>query len=125
MPPAEQNQVAERRRPALRPVLDVVPIASRRPAPGEAAVPVAGRQRPAQGGRDGARAAADVQDLTGRSVPHRHGRGVAGQPAGRFRGDVDAARFIEGRLAPGGGREDRAAGPRRLGSAGHGPERQY
>ena len=114
MAPAQQHQVRQRCLPAVRPVAHVVRIAPGCPAAGEAAVPVAGGQRAPQGRRDGARAAAHAENLAGRTVPHRDLRGVAGQPPGRLGTDVDAARLVERRLAAGGGRDDRAAGPRRL-----------
>jgi hypothetical protein len=43
-----------------------------------------------QAGRDGAGAAADVEHPAVRGVPHHHPRRVAGQPPGRFRGNVGA-----------------------------------
>ena len=59
---------------------------------GEPALPVADGQRPAQGGRDGAGPAADIEHLPVRTVPHLDGGGVTGDPPDGLGRDVDAAR---------------------------------
>ncbi len=102
MPPAQQDEVVERCRPAVRPVLHVVRVGAPRLAAGKAAVPVPRRQRPAQRRRDGPGPAANIEHLAGWAVVHRDGRGVARQTPGRLRGDVDAASLVEHRLAAGG-----------------------
>ena len=103
MPPAQQDQVVERCRPAVRPVLHSG--ARRCAAPGSRG---SGSARPAPPAPGAARArwsgsgGQHVEHLAGRAVVHRDGRGVARQPPGRLGGDVDAASLVEHRLAAAG-----------------------
>ena len=123
-----------RRRPLWRgslrryrhnPDIGIVTIAADVAAAREPALPVAGRQRPAQGRRDGPGAAADVEDLAAGAVAHADGGRVAGHAPGGFRGDMDAARLVQHGLVAGGwrggwgGRRGRrpARAPRGTGSA--------
>jgi hypothetical protein len=99
MAPAQQDQILELGRPAIGPVPDVMRVALTRGAPGEAAAPVAGGQRPADGRWDGSRPAPHVEHGSARVVPHDHFRRVARQAARRFRGNALAAGILEGGLA--------------------------
>ena len=73
--PTEQHQVVERRPAPVGPMLDVMGVAAAVAAAGEATLPVADRQRPAECGREGARAAADVEDFGGGPVGCGDGQG--------------------------------------------------
>src|SRR5690242_7787261 len=62
MKAAERDEIVELRLTALRPMLDVVPVAKARSvATGKAAAAVTGTQRACDGRRDGASLAADVE----------------------------------------------------------------
>ena len=84
----EQREVRQRGRATVRPVAEVMPLAEREPAAGEAAAPVAVVKRSPKGRRNGPGAGADLDDLAIRGVPHHHAARVARQALGRFRGDV-------------------------------------
>jgi hypothetical protein len=101
---AEQQRVGEAGGAAIGPGLDVVGVAQPPAAGREAAASVAMLESAAQGGRDGAGAAADVEHAAIRGMPHHHPRRVAGQPPGRFRGNAAAVRE-PGRTALAAGRQ--------------------
>ncbi len=88
VPPAEEHEVRELRFAAVGPVNDVVGIAVLRSAAGEAATLVAELQSATDRGWNGARLAADAQDLA-RSESDPELAGVAGDPSGCFRGNRD------------------------------------
>ena len=118
--PAKQHEVVEGSPPAVGPVRNVMSIAATVAAAREPALPVAGRQRPAEGGRHGASATADVEDLAAGSVAHRDPGGVARNAPGGLRGDVDATRFVEHGLAAG-WRRGRCSGDGRRGARARAP----
>jgi hypothetical protein len=91
MAAAEQDQVAQLGLAAVGPVPDVVAIAQPQAAAREAAAAVAVLEGAAKGWRDGAGSPPHVEQGTLRAVPHHDQRGVAGEAAGRFRGNVGAA----------------------------------
>ena len=103
VPAAEEDQIVERRRPAVGPVPDVVSIDADVPASRKPALAVAGVQRPVQGRRDRPRAAADGEYLAVGAVLHPDRRRVAGEPPRRLHRDVDAPRLVQHRLAAAGG----------------------
>jgi hypothetical protein len=84
VPSTEQGQIGERRRAALRPVVEMMPLGHPYRASGEAAALIPFLERPPQRGRDGARPRPDLHDAPGRVVPQHHAAGVARQAAGRF-----------------------------------------
>ena len=86
----EQREVRERGGAAVGPVAEVVPLAEREPAAGEAAAPVPVLERPPQRRGDGPGAGADLDDLAVRGVAHHHPARVAPEAAGRFRGNACA-----------------------------------
>ena len=100
VPPAQQDEVRQRRLPVVGPVLDVMSIAAPGRAAREAALPVARRQRPPQRGGDGPRPAAHVENAAGGTVPHRDGGGVAGDTARRLLPDADTAVLGQRPLRP-------------------------
>ena len=88
---AEQDEVVERRLPALGPVLDVMavqPVSGG--AAGEAASAVAARERAAHRGRNAAGASSYAQRLAIRTVHHGDDSGIAAQPPGGLRRDGGA-----------------------------------
>ena len=89
--PAEQHEVVEPCRSAVGPVPDVVRVGETVGAAWEAASGVAVIQGPSNGGRHGARAAADVEDAARGIVCHDDATGIAGEAARRSRGNADAA----------------------------------
>ncbi len=98
VPATEQREIRERRRAAVRPVADVVPLAEREPAAGKAAAPVPVVEHPPKGRRDGPCSGADLDDPAIRGVPHHHPARIARQALRRFRGNV---RPVLVRCAPG------------------------
>ena len=86
--PAQQDEIRQRRRPALRPVLHVMPLPGANPAAREATGPITMLQRPPEGGRDRPRPGADLHDPTVLTVPHHHPARVARQAPRRSRGNV-------------------------------------
>ena len=91
---AQQHQVVKGRCAPMGPVHQMVTIAAPVPASRKPTLTVAGVQRPAQGRRDGARPAADVEDLAAGAVLSSDRRRVAGQPPSRLPRDVDAPRLV-------------------------------
>jgi hypothetical protein len=107
---AEQQQVVELRRAAVRPVLHVVRVAVAALTAGEAtcvAVPLL--ERPADRRRHGPAPPPDVEHVALRVVCHLDQRGVAREPPRRFRGNALPARR-QHRLA----RSRRSSSVRRL-----------
>jgi hypothetical protein len=90
MPPTERREIRERRRPAMRPVPDVMALAKPRAAAGEAAALIAVMQRPSEGRRDCSRSRADLRDAAVGVVSHDHAACVAGKALRRFRRDAGA-----------------------------------
>jgi hypothetical protein len=86
----QQHEVGEDRRPAVRPVADVVSLGDPNVAAGEAAGAIAMQQRAPERGRNRASADAHLHDPPLRVVLHDHPARVAGQPLRRPRGDVGA-----------------------------------
>ena len=75
----------------MQPVLDVVAVKEWRVgAPGKDAAAVAQHQGPADGGRNTAGAAADVQRLPIAVLAHGHKPAITGHPPQRFRGNAGA-----------------------------------
>ena len=82
---AEKSQVVELRLSAFGPVFDVVGVAELQTTAGEATASVPMGQGAAQGGRDDAGLAAQIEDSTLMIVSHDDLAGVASDAAGRFR----------------------------------------
>ena len=101
MAAAQQYEIAEHRTAAVGPVPHVMRVAAAVLATRKPALPVARRQRPAQGRRNGPRPAADVQDLAAGTVLHLHQCRVAGQPPGGLLRNADPPCLFERRLAAG------------------------
>jgi hypothetical protein len=87
---AEQREVRERGRAALRPVADVMPLAEREPAARKAAAAVPVMERAPQRRRDCPRPDPDLDDTPVGIVAHHHPARVARQARRRFRGNVRA-----------------------------------
>ena len=99
-----ENQVGKSRRPAVRPVHDVMRVAVAELTAGELTLMVVSDlQRAAQRSRHRARSAPDLQDCAVGSVRHQHAAGVAGDAAGCGRSEVNAIRLFDDRRAVGGG----------------------
>ena len=87
--------------PAVGPVHDVVGVAVAGGAAGELALAaIAVQQGAAQGGRDRARPAADVEHLALGAVAQRHEGGIAGQAAGCLPAQVQTTSLLDDRLSP-------------------------
>jgi len=91
MPSAEQREVRERCRPAVRPVAQMMPLAEADTAAWEAATSVPMVERSTQGGRNRPRPGPDLQQAPVVVVAHHHPARVARQALGRFRGNARAA----------------------------------
>jgi hypothetical protein len=87
---AEECQVPERRRPAFRPVAEVMPLGDPDRAAREAAAPVPVLEGAPQGRRDRPRPGPDLDHPPIGSVAHHHAAGIAAETAGRFRGNARA-----------------------------------
>jgi hypothetical protein len=85
----------------MRPVAEVMALAERQPAPGEATAPIPVLERPPQRRGNGPRPRADLHDAPVRIVPHHHPARIARQPLRRLGRDAGAA--LEHRLARGPG----------------------
>ena len=97
--PAHADQVGQPGLAAVRPVLDVVGVATPRFAvrkPALAAVPA--QQRSAQRARDGARPAPDVQHLSTGAEQQHHDAGIAGHAPRRLPVQVQPARLLDDSL---------------------------
>ncbi len=90
MAPAEHREVRQRRRAALCPVAEVVPLADTDAAAGKAAATVPMVQRPPERRRNRPRAGPDLHDPAVRGVTHDDAARVARQALGRFRGNARA-----------------------------------
>ena len=84
VPATEQGEVRERRRPALRPVAEVVALAEHHPAAREAAAAVPVLQRPPQRRRDRPGPGPDLHEAPDIVVSPRHPARIARQAPGRF-----------------------------------------
>jgi hypothetical protein len=91
MPSAEQREIRERCRPAVRPVAEMMPLPKADAAAGEAATPVPMVERPSQGGGNRPCPGPDLQQTPVVIVAHHHPARVARQALGRFRGNARAA----------------------------------
>src|SRR6188768_2504692 len=87
MPPAERDQIRQRGRPAVRPMLHVVTLQNPPSAAREATRSIAMVEGAPQRRRDRARASADLDDPAIRVVPHHHAARIAGETPGNFRGN--------------------------------------
>ena len=83
---AELHEVPQARRPAVRPVLDVMRVRESKSATGEAASPIAGIERTAERGRDGPGTSADVEYRAVGTLYDLDHRSVAREPSRIFRG---------------------------------------
>jgi hypothetical protein len=90
MPAAEEREVRERGRTAVRPVAEMMPLAEADTAAREAATPVPKVERSTQGGRNGSSPGTDLQQAPIVVVAHDYPTGVARQALGRFRGNARA-----------------------------------
>ncbi len=90
MPAAEQREIRELRRAALRPVVEMMGLNDPHAAPGKAAGPVSMQERAAQGGRNGPGPRSDLHDTPPLVVAHDYPARVTRQAAGRSRGNVGA-----------------------------------
>src|SRR5712692_909059 len=97
MPAAEEREVRERGRAALRPVAEMMPLAEAHAAAREAAALVPMVQRSPQGGGNRPGPGPDLQQAALLVVAHHHPAGVTRQAPGRFRGNARPA--LEDRLA--------------------------
>ncbi len=89
MKPAEQHEIRQLCRAALRPMLDVVPVdVPLVAATGENAAFVARCERTTQRGRDAARLATDIQRLTALVLGDRDDARIAGKAARGFDGSA-------------------------------------
>jgi hypothetical protein len=88
MPAAEQREVRERRRAALRPVAEVMTLAEWQSTAREATTAVPMVQRPPQRGRDRPGPGSDFHQAPVMIVAHHDPAGVARQPLRRFRGNA-------------------------------------
>src|SRR5262245_65896037 len=84
----QPRQVRERRRPALGPVAEMVPLGDPDPAPREAAVAVLALERAPQGGGNRPGPRPDLPQAAVGVVPHHHPARVTREPPGRLRGNA-------------------------------------
>ena len=84
MAPAEEREVVEPGRAAIRPVVDVVALRMAQSTARKAASAVPRLEHPPERGRDGPRASSDVQDVAVLGVTHDDPRRVTRQAPGRF-----------------------------------------
>ena len=91
MPAAEQREVRERCRAAVRPVAEMMPLPEADAAAGKAATPVPMVERPPQGGGNRPRPGPDLHYAPIVVVTHHHPARVARQALGRFRGNARTA----------------------------------
>ncbi len=85
MPPAEEREVRERCRTAVRPVAEMMPLAEAAAAAGEAATPVTMVEGSTQGGGNRPGPGTDLQQAPVVVVAHHHPARVARQALDRFR----------------------------------------
>jgi len=90
MPAAEQREVRERCRTAVRPVAEMMPLAEPNAAAGEAATPVPIVERSTQGRGNRPGPGTDLQQAPIVVVAHHHPTRVARQALGRFRRNARA-----------------------------------
>ena len=88
VPATEEGEVRERGGAALRPVAEMVSLGEADAAAREAATAIAVVERAPQGRGNRAGPGPDLQQTPVLVVAHHHAAGVAGQAAGRFRGNV-------------------------------------
>ena len=91
MAPAKKYQVVERRGAAIGPMSNVMRVAAACRASRKTAAGVPGGECPPDRGRNRPGLAADIQYGAVGPRSHDDDRGVAGETAGRFRGNVDGA----------------------------------
>jgi hypothetical protein len=93
--PAQENQVVQPGRAAVRPMFDVMSIAAARVAARKLALAVIpALQGTAQSARDGARSAPHIQDLAIVTVVQHHDARVAGHAAGSLPAEVEPAHLF-------------------------------
>ena len=101
VPATEEREVRQRRRAAVRPVAEVMPLAEREPAAGKATALVPVVECPPKGRRDGPGAGADLDDPAIRGVPHHHPARVARQhPGPRAPGHRDSRSMSASTISP-------------------------
>ena len=88
MAPAEQDEIRQRRRPSLGPVMHVMGLAAAYLAAREATGPITMAQSPPERGRDGARPGPDLHGPAVLIVPHHHPARIARKALRRSRGNV-------------------------------------